>query len=547
MAVNHEHSERLHEQASALYLQGDYMDALAVWQRILAANPADERAKEGVRLCELLDPEDGAAIPPAEPSASSPNAVALGEETERTLEQLDEALGSSGTDWMDAAPVAPASSEPATPLFPVDEPESMDIDAPVRLDLDSLVLPVEDVPVEATKTDARGSQTAAAELDRRAAELMSEAMQLYERGEREEALAALHRLAILDESNEAALTFAAHIRSEIESTETRREMLGGASFVQPDPPTPFPPPPAPSSASPRPGTVSVAFHEDPTESEPDLVEVGLDSEPFEDAASAREGRTTKAKLDVPAPRRLPPRWLLVCAGALVVGITGYFLLRSDGGDATEPSGTPTADAPQRAGLGAGARSARKSKPPGDDASEEGSTPAVAAPAEDLDTLLTRGRAAFEAGDYKAAVLAYDQALVVDPTNGEARSRLIEAGDRYRGQKAVEDSRAAALDSYARGDYVDALRLFYRLTPQDPEDEKRINRYLRNGWYNLGIGALRTGDCKTAQSHFREAKQHDPTDEGVRRGLALAGKCSKATLTTEEYESVRTLTPRGLDD
>jgi len=560
MDATHDRRERLHEQASALYLQGDYADALAAWKRILEADPADERAAEGIQLCEMLDAENVEAAPGL--AASTDGVLGLGDETERTLEQLDEALGSHGTDWMDDAPAGAgfSLSDPAEPApslvapfpFELADPDPPDIDAPgpeatdaasARFDLDHLGLSAEDASADDATTDARASQSAAAELERRASELMSEAMQLYERGEREAALAALERLAILDEDNEAALTFAEHIRSDIESSGEQREPFGTVNLFDPDPAPPVPC--APVRSTPPPAEASGGAVRS-TEPEVVGVDLDLDPEPSDDEVSVPGGRRTKAKLDIAAPRRVPPKWLLIGAGALVLGIAGFFLLRSDGGDAAETSPdaeVASGDPTRQAGLGPGAPSAKKGTPR--QAKEVPPSPS-APPTADFDTLVESGRTAFEAQDYKAAVLAYSQALAVDSTSGEARERLNEAGTKYREQKAVEDSRAKAIDAFNRGGYVEALRLFYRLTPTSPEEQARINRYLRNGWYNLGIGSLRSGDCKTARDHLREAKQHDPEDEEVRQGLSLASKCAKSTLTTEEYESVRALVPRGLD-
>ena len=549
MSANQEQRERLHEQASAFYLQGDYDEALATWRRLLEADPADPRAAEGVRLCESLD--DGPPAPPAR------TAIDLGDDTERTLEQLDEALGGQGADWMDDATAGqgagfelsgaelPPQVTVAPVRFDVSAPESMDIDAPghaqtldpasVRLDLDDLALPQD----EGLVTDG-AAQGAAAELERRAGELLAEAMQFYERGEREEALAVLNRLAILDDENDAARTFAAHIRAEIESSAEPP-----SHPAEPSAPAQVAAPRLPAAPLVPPGEIGMT----------DDLDLDLDAASASDDAAALtpSGRRTKAKLDVPAPRKLPLRWLLVAAGVLILGVAGYFLAQL-GGDEASPSDSKNeaqpAESTQRAALGGPtAGGSRKSSSAEAEPASAPPAPATAAPAagEGLDQLLERGRSAFEAGDYKAAVLAYDQALVLDSTNGEAKERLREAGDRYRSQKAAEETRSGAIASFNRGEYVEALRLFYRVTPADPEDEARIGRYLRNGWYNLGIGALRSGDCKTARDHFREAKQHDAEDAGIREGLSLAAKCTKSTLTTEEYGAVRALAPRGLDD
>ena len=534
MSSNPEQRERLHEQASAHYLQGDYDEARATWRRLLETDPADQRAADGVRLCEMLD--EGGATAPIDPCG----------ETERTLEQLDEALGGNGADWMDdpgagaGFELSDADSPPdvrvAPVRFDVEAPESMNLDAPsvdpaaVRLDLEDLGLPEDDGLVSSGATDQRAADGAAAELERRANELMSEAMQLYERGAREEALAALNRLSILDEENEAARTFASHIRSEIEA--------GGPELgFEPDPApeTIHEPPPLVGVNVPPPAPARTT--EEPRAEAP--AQLASDLTP--------SGRRTKAKLDVPAPRTLPKRPILIAGGLLIVAVAAFAFLQLSGSGAADDDAAgdaPSGVEPTQHAAIAGAGEAGRKTPA---TSLSPAAPPAAAAGVDVDALLSRGRTAFESKDYAAAVLAYNQVLAADPTNGEARERLQEAGDLYRAQKAADEGRSEAMAAFGRGEYVEALRLFYRVTPTDDADAARIARYLRNGWYNLGIGALRSGDCKTAREHLREAKQHDAEDEGVRQGLALAAKCSKATLSTEEYESVRALKPRGLDD
>ena len=54
MQATDETISQLHQNASTHYLQGRFPEAVDAWRQILTANPQDERALEGVRLCELL-------------------------------------------------------------------------------------------------------------------------------------------------------------------------------------------------------------------------------------------------------------------------------------------------------------------------------------------------------------------------------------------------------------------------------------------------------------------------------------------------------------
>ncbi len=46
--------EELHRQASALCIKSDFEAALGLWRKMLELRPGDERAIEGIRLCEKL-------------------------------------------------------------------------------------------------------------------------------------------------------------------------------------------------------------------------------------------------------------------------------------------------------------------------------------------------------------------------------------------------------------------------------------------------------------------------------------------------------------
>ena len=49
---------RLHEQASERYLNGDYQGALEAWRDVLGLDAANEQALEGVHLAsQFIDPE----------------------------------------------------------------------------------------------------------------------------------------------------------------------------------------------------------------------------------------------------------------------------------------------------------------------------------------------------------------------------------------------------------------------------------------------------------------------------------------------------------
>ena len=157
----------------------------------------------------------------------------------------------------------------------------------------------------------------------------------------------------------------------------------------------------------------------------------------------------------------------------------------------------------------------------------------------------QARQAMAREDWSAAVLACNQALEIDPANTAVRDDLAEAGKRYREERALEERHQQAIEAFNNGNYRSALTLLYRLSPD--KDGERIERYKRNGWYNMGIQALAVGDCKSATTHLGEARSVDPEDREILLALELAKTCSYSRDTETYRNEVRQLPLRGLDD
>jgi len=164
---------------------------------------------------------------------------------------------------------------------------------------------------------------------------------------------------------------------------------------------------------------------------------------------------------------------------------------------------------------------------------------------DLEALAAQANEAYRRGDYADAVLFYNQLLEADPNNTQAKSRLADAGERYRAKKELEDKRAEAFEDFNNGNYRAALTIFYRMP--EGEDQARLQRYERNGWYNMGLQALTTGDCETAKTNFKEAQALDPADKEVTLALDLTRVCRYSRGEDSYRQEVMAMTFRGLDD
>jgi tetratricopeptide (TPR) repeat protein len=621
--------ENLHQQASTLYLQGEYVAALGAWRQLLKLDPRDERAREGVRLCEMLVEEEGGTVPPslssptppptpegAQPDSGHAIGFGIGEDLDEELDELDEMLGDgAATDWMDKPPQPPAAPPPATEApepgaveFDVSAPPSIGdeafnldgADLPASPDAEAEIdaafnfeapAPPSEAPPEApAPTEPAGAtqpEDASAEgLQRRGDELMAEALEHYEAGQREDALTVLGRLAILDEGNQAARTFANHIRAEIEAQSGAPTQGFGA---QPEAAsTEAAPVEAPGSpemtedlladpvfepaqqAAPAPqiadGLIDFDGHggeslglSGPEAAEPIVEDVeGIPSvasgEEFdlEDAVvsdspddvtptgAAEPAVATKAKLPM-------NKWLMIAAIALLALGGGYVALQFLGGsEADEADNTALAGPPPLGDLN------DILGPPGESASTNPADPdpsppvAATAPPGDLDEVLDRADAAYEEGNYAVAVLAYNEAMELDPRNEVARRRLEHAGEFYREQQEQLEQRSMAIKAFNDGDYRNALRILYRISPSGEDEAERFERYKFNGWYNMGLRALGTGDCRLARSNLREAQQVDPTDPDLQYALELSGSCFEVQ--DESYfDATRSLRMRALDE
>ena len=130
----HERIDQLHQQAAAQYLQGEFNAAMESWRELLSLDPEDERAREGLRLCEMLAEEggdvlssQGASTGATAPVASAPVASTDGQAGQVTDHQEVVAPTDTGM-------VAPGATEaPAWDLSSID-----DISAPAASELPHL-------------------------------------------------------------------------------------------------------------------------------------------------------------------------------------------------------------------------------------------------------------------------------------------------------------------------------------------------------------------------------------------------------------------------
>jgi tetratricopeptide (TPR) repeat protein len=581
--------DSLHQKASAHYLQGEFHQALEAWKELLALDPQDERAIEGVKLCELLAEEDtsppapaaGLAEAPATPAAAPAGGSVEGFDDD--LDELDAIL-----DGKAAEPTAEAPAEGFD--FDFSDPEQQAVDQPTKqpadgpdqqaegidlgggsdaepLALDTSGEPQEiqfgfdpqsiDLPSGGGEGEpADPADPAAAELRHRVQELMGEAQSCLEKDDMNGALSALNRIAILDEHNEEAQALRKRIEEGEAPAEPAAESAEPPAFdlqipddpvpAIDEPPLPVEEPVPAAAAEPEPAP-------EPMQSE-EVAETPFDDEEQLPAAEAEAEPSVEIAVGMPKPflrDRFSGMNLLIAGGVLAaIAIGGasawWFVWGPGAGGEGDGSGDAAV-----AEAGTGPLPALPELPgeeePADSPKGAKNKAQKKSPEEiiDVTVLMAEAEAAFDREDYGEAVLAYSKVLEADPDNQLADTQLAIAGERYREQKEIEEKRAEAIEAFNVGNYRAALTLFYRMP--ESEDQRKLDRYKLNGWYNMGLQALSTGDCSSASTHLKEAKAIDGSDKGVIIALDLARICKYSRGDSAYIEEVGQLTYRSLED
>ncbi len=138
---------------------------------------------------------------------------------------------------------------------------------------------------------------------------------------------------------------------------------------------------------------------------------------------------------------------------------------------------------------------------------------------DVPRLVARARAALRQGDEAGAVELLTIAQQADPTNFDVLEELETARDALREREDAQERIASGRDAFARGNYEEALRLFYRV-PQKYRPAQ-LERWISIGWYNLGVLALQARSAGEAQRFFNDCLELDPQNEAARRHREVA--------------------------
>lgn len=161
------------------------------------------------------------------------------------------------------------------------------------------------------------------------------------------------------------------------------------------------------------------------------------------------------------------------------------------------------------------------------------SPAASSSASDPKTLRDQARAASQNGDLAGAVKLLEQARALDSANFDLADELQRAKQRFVAHQADLARFQEAQDAWKLGDYEEAMRLLYRL----PDELKppHYNRWLADGWYNLGVLALQRGDAAEAAQFFYDGLELNHDDKEMQRHREVAkrykGRSTDATYST----------------
>ena len=560
-----ERIKQLHEHASERYLRGDYQGALEAWRDVLGLDPADEQALGGLRLASQFVEH-----------ASPPFTDGTGD-VEHDLDQGLKVLDGLSATTLLHPDMADGTIDRRPEPSNVRELEGEEIlegwETPAAPPAEEGSFGLEPVS-RSSPAPSPTVSAAAAELSRRVNDLLKEAKAKAEAGERDDALAILARLAILDEDNADAAVLRSKIEAEGASDldKVERAIIEGVAALEAD----------------RLDDAERLFREAlylaPEHREArhylekvgerragggeELLSVGRgESAPPENAVHSATGIETASRKQAPAPRpprpaaiedseaagpsepppsasrpALPPPKFLIWAGVGVVVLAGaaIALPRLAGG-------TPPETAARKAAAPL-SRPQRTAKP-GPPAKNGATAPARAVPvspeeaARVIASGLATGHALMASGDFGGAVVAFNEALALDPKNAEARTGLEDAGEHYKASKAEREVLNNIRLAFRDGEYTSGLRLAYRLPPSTSKSYTDAVKFV--GWYNLAVVALRAGECREALSHLDEALEIAPAEADARKLREFASRYVDAVKDRAFLDRVEALAFRPL--
>jgi tetratricopeptide (TPR) repeat protein len=198
-----------------------------------------------------------------------------------------------------------------------------------------------------------------------------------------------------------------------------------------------------------------------------------------------------------------------------------------------------AEASSASGAGAAAGSAAAMPSAGDAAASRELKPS------DVPGLLQRADQLAAAERYEEALSVLEAAREADPTSFDVVDRLERVRVLARERQEALERIAMGRDLFRGGSYREALRLFYRI----PADYRppQLDRWIADGWYNLGVQALQAGSLVEARRFFQDCLELRPGDSSAQRHQELVRRYRGRGLDQIYWAYVNRLQPRALAD
>ncbi|MBD3869068.1 MAG: hypothetical protein IFK94_13170 [Acidobacteria bacterium] len=564
--MDRQDNESLHQRASEHYLQGEYGSALEIWQAIHDQTPQDERAVEGIRLCEVMsesktvpEPEDGAGFDLA---------------PEETVPDIDLTLD---------------DGEEEVPGFelPGADREHEDAVEQVLLDLDQLP---ENTAEPMPDSDTRLDAAAAAELLNRQGQLLEDARTARDEGRLDDATAVLARLFILDEQNAEGRALEAEIlehgskaayevedkiaeavqwmesgRLEDAESNLRRvldispahqeaehyleqvlQRMEEASSAGEEP-----------AAEPADSNMDHgAVHLDTGEAEeialggaiPGMEPIGdpMMDEPVQELEFGDPGEEVAGEPSG-KPGLLSSRNIILAVVFLIMAAAGWYFARNLLGGGSAPAAEPEQASfanPAAGGADAAVERTTEELIQQADALSRSTDEVSKSAAERIPGLVQEAGRQMEEADYASAVITWNKVLELDPGHTGARRGLEDAGRSYREWQSRSADLVRAGYVFEEGDYSSALKILYRL-PEDIQPEKVLIHKV-NGWYNMAVISLKAGRLDQALLRFGEIELLAVEDSAAAELQAFAESYQGREKDRAFYQDVNDLTFRTFD-
>lgn len=170
-------------------------------------------------------------------------------------------------------------------------------------------------------------------------------------------------------------------------------------------------------------------------------------------------------------------------------------------------------------------------------------PAPVYTAADVPKLLVKARLDLAEGRPAEAAKLLEAAQKVAPYNTNVSDLLDKARMQLGAREAAEGKIKEIQNRWKQEDFEEALRMLYRIPQQ--YQPAGISGWIANGWYNLGLQRLQTGDLVEATEFLNNCLEVRPDDDMARKLRQMTQRYRGKTLDGAYWTYVRGLDYRAL--